>query len=146
MAGGPAIVPPERVSTDTSPLSPSLYVESLYSQRKSPEELLVSATVAGDLRDSLSMESQLTEFTALKRLGVPREFLVEENSSSFYRTVEAFEILPPALQTLQIEFAASFRSPFSRGSTGVPDDLINWLAEVLTLRNLRYPALKKITL
>lgn len=67
--------------TDTSPLSPSLYIENLYGQRKSMEELLVLATMAGDPQgDGLSTGSQLREFTSrrpekVSHRGKLREFL-----------------------------------------------------------------------
>ena len=138
------------------PVNLSHWVETLYSHRKSLEELFVSIDHFYLSCIGLSTGPSLRAFENIKLLGVPSEFF-KKKQGSFFTYVDSHQILPPMLEVLQVELPERYEwdpqlerrmeeEPEYDKAYVPPLELCNWIMQVAQNKYSHYPRLKKFTI
>lgn len=115
-------------------------IRDIEPQLQNLEELFISSVGSIDSSTPVKLKS----FPALKRVGVPQDFLINDERDHS-RIVES---LPPRLEELQIEMLNyfSWRSYIQKDAPLRHQGLSMWLFEVAQNKVTHYPSLKKVIL
>lgn len=146
---------------DTNVADPARFIDALQQHNGSLEELLITGASCDYAGLMGERTVDLRKFHKLRRVGLPREFMVMSRTSR--ETIglqkkdvyDLFEILPSSLEELHIEisFPADWTQYFSarptrdgpRWAKEDPDELSNWLCAI-AFNKSNYPVLTKVVL
>ncbi|TAQ84657.1 hypothetical protein B7494_g7018 [Chlorociboria aeruginascens] len=148
----------ESYGTNTSILSAAKFIHALHHQRESLEDIFITGQWDNRGWDGSTVGTEMRDFTHLKRLGLTREFLVstkEEtrlNGLTPKAITTLYQVLPLALEELQIELAPAFewfdrlRETSGSDFTYEAQEIQEWLAEIVKYKDDYCPRLNNITL
>lgn len=138
-------------------IMPSNFPAPLMPHRTSLEELVIYAqphqhiTSQHPLRDVMGT---MREYISIKRLGLPAWWMVNPNSDSRDHSIKLVEMLPPKLETLQVQLAEvrlNCRNPALFAHLARLDNveehyrqLLLWLGEIATWKQDYIPRLKEV--